>query len=125
MDGMWWLRGELSRCSGFWLGHLGRVWGQRARGEGAAQKEGATSRCWVGDRVSFVDVDLEVAFKSSKREPHRFVSALLLANSLSSLDRVSSWGSLCVWAPSVLSAYATWSPALRTEHPVGPTAPLV
>lgn len=95
MDGMWWLRGESSLCSGFWLGQLGRVWGQRAPGEGAARKEGATSRCWVRDRVSFVDVDLEVAFKSSKRGPCRFVSALLLENSLSCLDRVSSWGSLC------------------------------
>lgn len=92
---MWWLRGESSLCSGFWLGQLGRVWGQRAPGEGAARKEGGTSRCWVRDRVSFVDVDLEVAFKSSKRGPCRFVSALLLENSLSCLDRVSSWGSLC------------------------------
>lgn len=66
-DRMWWLSGESGVCSGFWLRQVGRVWGQTEHGEGAAQKEETASQHRVGDRVSFINVDLKVPFKSLKR----------------------------------------------------------
>lgn len=56
---------ESSRCSGFWLGQLGGVWGGVST-EKEMHRRKPLLRAGVADRISSVNVDLEIPFKSLK-----------------------------------------------------------
>lgn len=57
---------ESNRCSGFWLGQLGGVWGGVSMEKEKHRRRKPHPRAGVADRISSVNVDLEIPFKSLK-----------------------------------------------------------